>query len=114
MIFIIVALAFLLLQIQGIYAMSDITQLKANLVQLQTVVANVGPVLQANTDLVGKAVGVMETLLAASKNAGPSQADIDELTASTRTALDGLNADLAQVNSANATLQAEIVKVTTP
>lgn len=93
--------------------MADISALQNNVESLKTVVANIGPVLQANTDIVGKAVGTIEGLLAALKQTGPSQADIDALTASTAATLTQLSADLTQVNAANAALQDEVIKATT-
>lgn len=70
--------------------------------------------LQANTDIVGRAVGVIEQLLTQIGGTGPTQADIDALHASATAALATLQADVAAVNATNATLQTEITKATTP
>ena len=93
--------------------MADISALQNNVESLKTIVTNIGPVLQANTDIVGKAVGIIEALLTALKQPAPSQADIDALTASTAATLAQLGADITQVNAANAALQDEVIRATT-
>lgn len=94
--------------------MIDITALQADHAALTTLVTQFGPVLQANTDIVGRAVGVIEQLLTQIGGTGPTQADIDALHASATAALATLQADVAAVNATNATLQTEVTKATTP
>lgn len=90
--------------------MSDITALQADMAALTTVISQFGPVLRANTDIAGRAVAAIETLLSQIGSTGPSQADIDALHASAAAALASLQDDVAQVNATNATLQTEIGK----
>lgn len=90
--------------------MADITDLKASVANLTNIMANVGPVLQANTDLGIQIVGTVERILALVGQTGPSQAEIDALSASVTAALAQLNDDISSVNATNAALQAEIAK----
>ncbi len=94
--------------------MTDISKLQADHAALTALVEQIGPVVRANTDIVGRAVGAIEQLLAQIGSTGPTQAEIDALHASATAALTGLQADLAEVNASNATLQTEIGKVTPP
>lgn len=94
--------------------MSDITALQADMAALTTVIAQFGPVLQANTDIAGRAVAAIESLIAQIGETGPSPADLDALHVSASSALTSLQADVAQVNATNATLQTEIGKAVPP
>ncbi len=94
--------------------MLDISALQADHAALTAIVAQFSPVLQANTDIAGRAVAVVEQLLAQIGGAGPTQADIDALHASATAALTTLQADVTAVNATNAALQTEIGKVAPP
>jgi hypothetical protein len=93
------------------HIMLDITALQADQAALTTLVAQFAPVLQANADITGRAVAAIESLLAQIGATGPTQADLDALHVSATATLSALQADVAQVNATNATLQTEIGKV---
>jgi hypothetical protein len=86
---------------------TDLTALKTSIASLQTVVAGVQPVLQANADLNTKMIAALDGFLAATGST-VTQADIDELTSSVQTTLTSLQVDAQQVASQNAALQAEL------
>lgn len=102
-----------LIETRTSHIMIDITALHADHAALTAIVGQFGPVLQANTDIAGRAVGLIEQLLTQLGAGGATQADIDALHASATAALAILQADVAAVNATNATLQTEISKAAT-
>jgi hypothetical protein len=88
---------------------ADLTALKTSVASLQTVVAGVQPVLQANADLNTKVIAALDGFMAATGNT-VSQADIDELNSSVQATLTSLQADAQNVAAQNAALQAELDK----
>lgn len=92
---------------------ADLTALKTSVASLQTAVAGVQPVLQANADLNTKVIAALEGFLAATGGT-VSQADIDELNTSVQATITSLQGDAQNVAAQNAALQAELAKVAAP
>lgn len=110
--------------------MTDIAGLQTEIANQSTVIANQSaviaafqPVLQSSMTLAAASVTKLDELFVAVQALGnqPNQADIDALTATAaasraqiQAASDQLNSDIAELNTTNAAVQAELDKINNP